>query len=98
MIKIKINFVWNVFIWRILLQTSVDLIDAKQNWSASVRCLVNYVTLIIDVTDELDFGFLRVKVWNKIIQGIAEQIYMAQKECESSIHNHDLNLCVTMVR
>ena len=55
-----------------------------------VRCWVHYVALVFDLTDDIDFEFFTVKVWIGLIQGLGGQM-------ESSIHNHDLELCVTMV-
>ena len=39
----------------------------------------------------------KVKVWNSLISGTGWQFDMEWKGCESSIHDHDIDLCVTMV-
>ena len=39
-----------------------------------------------------------LEVWNSLNPGIGRLIDIVQKGCESSIHDHVVDLCVTMVR
>ena len=60
----------------------VGPIDVKQKGCASVGFWVNYVTLIFDLTHDLDFESINVKFWNSS-SGIFGLIDVKQKVCKS---------------
>ena len=51
------------------------------------------MTLPFDHTRDHDLGveIFKVIVWNRFISGMGRPIDMERKECESSIHDHDID-------
>ena len=66
----------------------VGPVDVKRKGSTSVEYWVNYVTLIFDLTHDLDLGFFKVKFWNSCISGIV--IWLVWHEKKSSRYWADL--------
>ena len=72
----------------------VGLIDVKWNRCELIWYWANCMTLPFDHTHDIDLGFeiFKVRVWNSFIWGLGRPIDMEQKGCESSIHDHDIDL------
>ena len=59
-----------------------SLIDMKKG-GASVGYWMNYVTLTIDLTHDLDLGFFKIKFRNNSISGVVGLINVKQKGSKS---------------
>ena len=81
--------------WNSCISEIVGLIDVK--WK------VNQLDAGLTTVHDLELWAhswpwsLRVTVWNSLISGMGVLIYLVWKESKSSIHDHDIDLCVTMV-
>ena len=62
------------------------------DWHEAKRYWVKYVTLTVDLTRDLDLGFLKVRVWNNQIWGMKGLMNMERKGCELIIHDLWVNM------
>ena len=87
----------------------IDLIDGKRKGSAPVGYWVQYVTLTLDLTHDLDIGCFKIKFRNSSISGIVGLIDLKWKRSEliwyladcmtlPFDHTHDFDLGVEISR
>ena len=73
----------------------VGPIDVKWKGSELIWYWADCMTLPFDHTHEAWHWpwSLKVRVWNSFISGMGRPIDNDRKGCESSIHDHDIDLC-----
>ena len=71
----------------------VGLIDVKWKGSELIWYWANCMTLFFDHTHDLDLGVSRSESEIVLSQEFGQPIDNERKGCESSIHDHDIDLC-----
>ena len=72
----------------------VGLIDIKWKGSELIWYRADCMTLPFDHTHPWPWSWsFKVRVWNSFISGMGWLIDNERKGCQSSIHDHDIDLC-----